>query len=55
MVVELSRTAALKLISTVPPAGLAITRTSIERQLLQIFGSGLTSGDVAELVAKAPR
>ncbi|RZJ98255.1 MAG: cyclic nucleotide-binding domain-containing protein, partial [Novosphingobium sp.] len=34
VVVELARNAALKLISTVPPAGRAITRTSIERQLL---------------------
>ena len=53
VVVELSRGAALKLISTVPPAGRAITRTSIERQLLQIFGSGLTSEDVAEVVEGA--
>ncbi|MBW8753883.1 MAG: cyclic nucleotide-binding domain-containing protein [Sphingomonadales bacterium] len=53
VVVELSRNAALKLISTVPPAGRAITRISIERQLLQIFGSGLTSEDVAEVVEGA--
>jgi cGMP-dependent protein kinase 2 len=53
VVVELSRNAALKLISTVPAAGRAITRISIERQLLQIFGSGLTSEDVAEVVAGA--
>ncbi len=53
VVVELARNAALKLISTVPPAGRAITRTSIERQLLQIFGSGLTSEDVAEVVQGA--
>jgi CRP-like cAMP-binding protein/Fe-S-cluster-containing hydrogenase component 2/thioredoxin reductase len=53
VVVEMSRGAALKLISTVPPAGRAITRTSIERQLLQIFGSGLTSEDVAEVVEGA--
>ena len=53
VVVELARSAALKLISTVPPAGRAITRISIERQLLQIFGSGLTSQDVAEVVEGA--
>jgi CRP-like cAMP-binding protein/Fe-S-cluster-containing hydrogenase component 2/thioredoxin reductase len=53
IVVELSRGAALKLIATVPPAGRAITRISIERQLLQIFGSGLTSEDVAEVVEQA--
>lgn len=48
--VELSRTAALKLIATVPAAGRAVTRVSIERQLLQMFGSGLTREDVAEVV-----
>lgn len=53
VVVELSRTAALKLIATVPGAGRAVTRISIERQLLQIFGSGLTRDDVAELVEGA--
>jgi len=51
--VELDRNAALKLISTVPAAGRAITRISIERQLLQIFGSGLTAADVAEVVDAA--
>jgi CRP-like cAMP-binding protein/Fe-S-cluster-containing hydrogenase component 2/thioredoxin reductase len=51
--VELSRTAALKLIATVPAAGRAIQRVSIERQLLQIFGSGLTRDDVAEVVELA--
>ena len=48
--VELSRTAALKLIATVPAAGRAVTRVSIERQLLQMFGVGLTREDVAEVV-----
>jgi cGMP-dependent protein kinase 2 len=51
--VELSRTAALKLIATVPAAGRAVTRVSIERQLLQMFGSGLTREDVAEVVELA--
>lgn len=51
--VELSRNAALKLIATVPAAGRVVSRISIERQLLQIFGSGLTSADVAELVEGA--
>ena len=51
--VELSRTAALKLIATVPAAGRAIMRVSIERQLLQLFGSGLTREDVAEVVELA--
>ena len=53
IVVELSRNAALKLIATAPGAARAVTRISIERQLLQIFGSGLTSEDVAELVEVA--
>jgi cGMP-dependent protein kinase 2 len=48
--VELSRTAALKLMSTAPAAARAINRISIERQLLQMFGSGLTPADVAGLV-----
>ncbi len=51
--VEISRTAALKLQSQVPAARKAIELISIERQLLQIFSSGLTSADVAELVASA--
>ncbi len=53
VVVELSRNAALKLIATVPSAGDAVNRISIERQLLQMFGSGLTSEDVAGLVESA--
>ena len=52
-VMELSRGAALKLIATVPSAARAVNRITIERQLLQMFGSGLTKEDVAELVAAA--
>ena len=48
--IELSRNAALKLIATVPSAGRAVNNISIERQILQMFGSGLTKADVAELV-----
>jgi Fe-S-cluster-containing hydrogenase component 2/CRP-like cAMP-binding protein/thioredoxin reductase len=51
--VEISRTAALKLQSQVPAAKRAITRIGIERQLLQMFGSGLTKHDVAEVVEAA--
>ncbi len=47
--VELSRSAALKLLATAPGAARAINRVFIERQLLQMFGSGLTREDVAEL------
>lgn len=53
VVIELSRTAALKLIATVPGAGRAVNRIAIERQLLQMFGSGLTPQDVSELVDAA--
>ncbi|MCL6251499.1 cyclic nucleotide-binding domain-containing protein [Altererythrobacter sp. KTW20L] len=53
VVVELSRTAALKLIATVPAAARAVNRIAVERQLLQMFGSGLTREDVAPLVEAA--
>jgi cGMP-dependent protein kinase 2 len=53
IVVELSRNAALKLIATAPGAARVVSRISIERQLLQIFGSGLTPDDIAEVVAGA--
>ena len=53
IVVEIPRMAALKLMATAPAAARAVTRISIERQMLQIFGSGLTSADVAELVEAA--
>ncbi|WP_246218842.1 cyclic nucleotide-binding domain-containing protein [Parasphingorhabdus halotolerans] len=48
--IEISRTAALKLQASVPAAKRAITRISTERQLLQMFGSGLTKQDIAEVV-----
>lgn len=51
--VEISRTAALKLQSQVPAARRTIMRIGIERQLLQMFGSGLTKEDVADVVAGA--
>ena len=51
--VEFTRGAALKLLATAPSANRAVNRISIERQLLQMFGSGLTSDDVAELVETA--
>lgn len=51
--IELSRTAALKLLATSPGANRAVMRISIERQLLQMFGSGLTAQDVAPLVDSA--
>ena len=48
--VEVSRTAALKLQSSVPAAKRAIERISTERQLLQMFGSGLLREDLAEVL-----
>jgi CRP-like cAMP-binding protein/Fe-S-cluster-containing hydrogenase component 2/thioredoxin reductase len=51
--VEISRNAALRLQSQVPSARRAIERISTERQLLQMFGSGLTPADVREVVETA--
>lgn len=50
VMVEVSRTAALKLMASVPAAKRAVTRISTERQLLQLFGSGLTPDDLAEVL-----
>ena len=51
--IEISRNAALKLQSQVPTAKRAIERISTERQLLQMFGSGLTPDDIREVVDTA--
>jgi Fe-S-cluster-containing hydrogenase components 2 len=48
--VEVSRTAALKLMGAVPGARRVIERISLERQLLQIFKGGLTAEDLAPVV-----
>jgi CRP-like cAMP-binding protein/Fe-S-cluster-containing hydrogenase component 2/thioredoxin reductase len=53
ILVEIPRTAALKLMATVPAAKRAIERISIERQLLQVFGSGLGPGDLGEVLETA--
>ena len=53
ILVEVSRTAALKLMASVPAAKRAVTRISTERQLLQMFGSGLTPADLGELLDTA--
>jgi CRP-like cAMP-binding protein/Fe-S-cluster-containing hydrogenase component 2/thioredoxin reductase len=53
ILVEVPRMAALKLMATVPAAKREISRISIERQLLQVFGSGLSSGDLEEVLATA--
>jgi cGMP-dependent protein kinase 2 len=48
--VEVSRSAALKLQSSVPAAKRAIERISTERQLLQLFGSGLVAEDLTDVL-----
>jgi cGMP-dependent protein kinase 2 len=53
ILLEIPRMAALKLMATVPAARRAITRISIERQLLQVFGSGLTADDLADVMETA--
>ena len=53
VLVEISRTAALKLMSAVPAAQREVTRVTTERSLLQIFKSGLTSADLADVIASA--
>jgi CRP-like cAMP-binding protein/Fe-S-cluster-containing hydrogenase component 2/thioredoxin reductase len=50
---ELPRMAALKLLATSPGAARAVNAIAIERQLLQMFGAGITKADVAPLVASA--
>ncbi|WP_380878226.1 hypothetical protein ACFB49_16120 [Sphingomonas sp. DBB INV C78] len=53
ILVEVSRTAALKLMASNPGAKRVVTRISTERQLLQMFGSGLTSDDLTEVTNTA--
>lgn len=53
IIVEVSRLAALKLMAAVPAAKRAVTRISTERQLLQMFGSGLTPSDLEEVLESA--
>ncbi len=48
--VEVSRTAALRLQASVPASKRAIERISTERQLLQLFGSGLKREDLREVL-----
>ena len=53
IVVEISRTAALKLMASNPTAKKVVTRISTERQLLQMFGAGLTPDDLTDVVNSA--
>ncbi|MDB5667246.1 MAG: cyclic nucleotide-binding protein [Alphaproteobacteria bacterium] len=50
IIVEVSRLSALKLMASVPAAKEAVTRISVERQLLQIFKSGLGSADLSDVL-----
>jgi thioredoxin reductase/CRP-like cAMP-binding protein/Fe-S-cluster-containing hydrogenase component 2 len=53
ILVEVSRTAALKLMASVPAAKRAVTRISVERQLLQMFKSGLSPADLVDVLDSA--
>ena len=53
ILLEIPRMAALRLMSQVPAAKRAVLRISTERQLLQMFGSGLTPQDLAEAIEKS--
>ncbi|PZU09894.1 MAG: oxidoreductase [Sphingomonas sp.] len=50
VLLEIPRSATLKLMSQVPAVKRAITRISTERQLLQMFGSGLTPADLSNVM-----
>jgi Fe-S-cluster-containing hydrogenase component 2/thioredoxin reductase/CRP-like cAMP-binding protein len=51
--VEIPRMAALKLMAQVPQARDTVNRITNERQVLQIFKSGLTPADIAEVLESA--
>ncbi|MEY2883053.1 MAG: hypothetical protein RL490_777, partial [Pseudomonadota bacterium] len=53
ILVEISRTAALRLMSAVPSARREVDRITTERSVLQIFKSGLAAADLAAIVATA--
>src|SRR6202012_2190480 len=53
VVVEIPRTAALKLMGSNEDAKKTVNRITPERSLLQIFGSGWVPSDLAEILAPA--
>ena len=53
LLLEIPRLAALQLMASVPAAARAITRISVERQLLQVFGAGLTAKDLEDVIETA--
>ncbi len=50
VVVEIPRTAALKLMASVPEAREKVNRITTERQILQIFRAGLSPADLKEVI-----
>jgi CRP-like cAMP-binding protein/Fe-S-cluster-containing hydrogenase component 2/thioredoxin reductase len=55
ILIEIPRTTALKLMKSVKAANDTVERITTERQLLQIFGSGLQPGDIKTLLATAEK
>jgi Fe-S-cluster-containing hydrogenase component 2/CRP-like cAMP-binding protein/thioredoxin reductase len=53
ILVELSRTAALKLMAQVREARETVNRVQTERAVLSVFGAGLLAGDIADVMAAA--
>ncbi|MEM8695316.1 MAG: cyclic nucleotide-binding domain-containing protein [Pseudomonadota bacterium] len=53
IVVEIPRMATLKLMASVPAARRAVTHISTERQLLQMFGAGLKSEELVDVMKTA--
>ena len=53
IVVEVPRTAALKLMASVKEARDTVNRITTERQLLQLFKSGLSAADIADVLRSA--
>ena len=53
VVVEIPRNAALKLMASVPGVKRGVTRISTERQLLQMWQSGLQPADLGEVIESA--
>ncbi|HSC19521.1 MAG TPA: cyclic nucleotide-binding domain-containing protein [Rhizomicrobium sp.] len=53
IVMEIPRNAALKLMASIAEARDAVNRITTERLLLQIFGSGLTADDIADVIGTA--
>jgi Fe-S-cluster-containing hydrogenase component 2/CRP-like cAMP-binding protein len=53
IIVEIPRNLALKLMASVAEARATVNRIQVERAVLSVFGSGLSPGDVADVLAKS--